>query len=358
MKLKQNQQGFTLLELLVVVAVMAVIAGAAMMSMSGQEEHAGQGVAMHTMQTLENASREFGIINKKTPDNFESMLCTGVATTVALQTTNGMTVSKGVDEAGTAVAVSTNTHNADHQDNLVINTVAGDGDGSGITATNAQIFGGFSDAGLIGGGLTKAFSSKILAVDLPIAGVEVLTNSGITHLQFADANGCDDLDSTESISTAAAKDLALDEYPLVNSAFDAPGNGGGFGISVTLDPAASAPIMLYEEPQAIGASDNDIIVVLGIGNSSELVTDGKFIAKAPRDGNVSGDKYGHFSVALKVGEYGENTADKFNLAQVDTVAGDGLGVVWLDEPKLVAVLDADGDYYEGEIAEFAGLEDE
>ena len=64
MKLK-NQQGFTLLELLVVVAVMAVIAGAAMMSMSGQEERAGQGVAMHTMQTVQNAANQFKVINKK-----------------------------------------------------------------------------------------------------------------------------------------------------------------------------------------------------------------------------------------------------------------------------------------------------
>jgi prepilin-type N-terminal cleavage/methylation domain-containing protein len=348
MKLKQNQQGFTLLELLVVVAVMAVIAGAAMMSMSGQEEHAGQGVAMHTMQTLENAEREFEIIRKKIPNNFESILCTNPAA----NTTNGMTVG-----------ITVNPLDPEAQDNALINTVAGDGDGSGILITQARIFGGLSDAGLIGGGLTNSFAKKIAVVDLPAAGVEVLTNAGITSLKFADANGCDDLDSTTSTSTDS-KDVALNEYPLVNTAFDFDANdlanlGRGFGIKVTLDPTVSAPIMMYEDPQAIGAKAKDIIVVLGIGNSSELVTDGAFIAKAPRDGNVSGDKYGHFSVAYKIGEYQSSTVDNKDLSQVSLADGDNLGITWLEDgPELVAVIDADGDYYEGEIAEFAGLEDE
>ena len=345
MKLKQNQQGFTLLELLVVVAVMAVIAGAAMMNMSGQEEHAGQGVAMHTMQTLENAEREFEIIRKKTPDRFESILCTAPTAT----TTNGMTVG-----------VTVNPQNSDTQSNVLINNVAGNRDGSTVLATQARVFGGLSDAGLIGGGLTNSFASKIVAVDLPVEGVEVLANAGITTLKFADANGCDDLDSTTSSSTEF-NDVALDEYPLVNTAFDFDANdtanlGRGFGINVTLDPTATAPIMLYEEPQALGGNDKDIIVVLGIGNSSELVTDGAFIAKAPRDGNVAGDKYGHFSVALKIGEYDTGTADNVTLTQTDTGTDDG--IEWLEAPELVAVVDADGDYYEGEIAEFAGLEDE
>jgi hypothetical protein len=119
---------------------------------------------------------------------------------------------------------------------------------------------------------------------------------------------------------------------------------------------------MYEDPQAIGAKEKDIIIVLGIGNSSELVTDGAFIAKAPRDGNVSGDKYGHFSVALKIGEYQSASVDNLNLAQTETITAgvsDNLGITWLEDgPVLVAVIDADGDYYEGEIAEFAGLEDE
>jgi len=332
MKLKNNQQGFTLLELLVVVAVMAVIAGSAMMSMSGQEEHAGQGVAMHTMQTLENATNQFGIIRKKSPDNLESMLCTNSAAT----TTNGMTVG-----------VTVNPVDPDTQDNtlLVDNTTA-------LAITAARIFGGSSDAGLTGGGLTNSFASKLIALDVPAAGVAVLTNAGITNLKFADANGCDTLDATTSISDDAS-DVALDEYPLVNSAFDLPGEGGGIGVNVALDSAVSAPMMVFEEPTEIGANENDIIVVLGIGNSSELVTDGGFLAKSPRDGNVAGDKYGHFSLALKIGT--DNDADNDQSFSTEGTSGD---VVWLDTPELIAVVDADGDYYEEEIAEFAGLEDE
>lgn len=337
-KIKNNQQGFTLLELLVVVAVMAVIAGAAMMSMSGQEEHAGQGVAMHTMQTLENAENQFVIINKKIPDNLESILCTNPAAT----TTNGMVV-------GTAV----NPADPDTQDNTpLLNLATGLGDGSGILVTQTRIFGGLSDAGLIGGGLSNSFASKLVAIDLPIGGVEVLFNAGLTSLKFADANGCDDLDATASTSIEA-NDVALDEYPLVNTAFDTPNNGGGFGFDVTLDPLATAPMMMYEVPTDIGASPEDIIVVLGIGNSSELITSGQFLAKSPRDGNVAGDKFGHFSLAFKVGT--DNNADADGDISTEGTPGD---VAWLEAPELVAVIDADGDFYEGEIAEFAGLEDE
>ncbi len=334
--MKQNkQQGFTLLELLVVVAVMAVIAGAAMMNMQGQEEHAGQGVAMHSMQALENASRQFSITEKKLPDNLESLLCTNPAAT----TTNGMTVG-----------ITANPEDPDTQDNTLINNAAGTGDGSALAVTDARIFGGLSDAGLIGGGLTNAFASKLIAVDLPTEGVDLLFQAGITSLQFADANGCDDLDATVSISDEN-NDVALDEYSLVNVAFDPPGSGGGFGLPVTLDPAATAPVVIYEEPGDIGGADGDIIVVLGIGNSSELVTGGEYLAKGPRDGNVTGDKFGHFSVALRLGNDADTDAD----GDFTTTPAD---VTWLEAPELLAVIDADGDYYEEEIAEFSGLEDE
>ncbi len=331
MKLNNKQRGFTLLELLVVVAVMAVIAGAALMSMEGQEEHAGQGVAMHNMQTLENATRQFSILNKKLPDNLESILCTNSGAT----TTNGMTVG-----------VTTNPDDPDTQDNTLINNAAGTGDGSTLAATDARIFGGLSDAGLVGGGLTNAFASKLSAMDIPAAGVNTLFQAGITSLQFADANGCDDLDTTNSISNES-EDVALDEYALMNVAFDTPGNGGGFGLPVTLDPAASAPLMVYEDPEDLGRAATDIIVVLGIGNSSELVTDGRIIAKGSRDGNVPGDKYGHFSLALRIGV--DDGANALQYEADDT---------WLAEPELVAIIDADGDYYEEEIAEFSGMQDE
>lgn len=338
MKLKQNQQGFTLLELLVVVAVMAVIAGGAMMSMSGQEDRAGQGVAMHTMQTLENAHNQFTVINKKIPNSLESMLCTNVAAV----TTNGM-----------AVGSSVNPKDPDTQDNTpLLNLVTGLGDGTSVTIAQARIFGGLSDAGLTGGGLARSFASKIQAIDIPAAGVDVLTNAGLLELKFADALGCDDLDSTVS-NSVDANDVALDEYPMVNAAFDRPNEGGGIGINVTLDSAATAPMMIYEEPTEIGAAPEDIIVVFGIGNASELVTSGNFLAKASRDGNVAGDKYGHFSVAYKIGT--DSDADADGDITTEATSDD---IKWLEAPELVAILDADGDYYEGEIAEFAGLEDE
>jgi len=354
MKLKNNQQGFTLLELLVVVAVMAVIAGSAMMSMSGQEDHAGQGVAMHTMQTLENATTQYQTINKVFPDNLESLMC---ATSTVL-TTNGLVA----DNASNAFP-----RDEDTNDNVVINNVAGTGTSAGLAVTTVRIFGGLSDAAGIGGGLEGSFAKKVANVQLPAAAGQTLINGGITTLRFVAYEACDDL-ATTTVTIGSVADIgedALDENALIQMAFDNPAVAeGAAGFPVTIDPAAAFPAVLYEEPGDIGLTERDIVIVLGIGNTSDLVgLDGGFLAKSPRDGNVGRDKFSHFSLALKIGEFQASTGNVTDLTQTETfdaVTGDSNedGVVWLGRPQLVAVIDANGDYYEEEIAEFAGLQDE
>ena len=345
MKIKQNQQGFTLLELLVVVAVMAVIAGAAMMSMSGQEEHAGQGVAMHTMQTLENATNQFQTINKVLPNDLESLLCAKSTVTTMAGLTSGVT---------------SNPDAPDTNNNTVINTIAEDGDASALAATTVRIFGGLSDAAGVGGGITDSFARKITVVDLPAAAVPTLTNAGITNLKFATYEACDDVAApTVTVNGEIIGDVALDENPLIQMSFDNAGEvPGAIGFDVALATGAVMPVLLYEDSEDLGRSDNDIIIVLGIGNSSDLVEDGDFLAKAPRDGNVGRDKFAHYGLALKVGAFQANAANTVDLTQTETNPGDLDGIDWLARAELVAVIDADGDYYEEEIAEFAGLEDE
>jgi len=345
MKLKNNQQGFTLLELLVVVAVMAVIAGAAMMSMSGQEEHAGQGVAMHTMQTLENATNQFEVTNKVFPNNLESLMCADSG----VQTTNGLVV--------------------DANSNTPINTIAGDGDASGFAATTVRIFGGLSNAAGIGGGLTNSFAGKLNIESFPTDAATTLINGGLTTFRYAAYSACDDDETTagsfETIDGATIGDTALNENPLVQMIFDQVGTTvdgatpGGAGFPVTVDTAAVFPMVRYADPTDIGAREDDIIVVLGIGNSSDLVAGGQFLFKAPRDGNVGRDKYAHYSLALKVGQFQANAAAFTDLTITEVTPGVSAdGIDWLAAPELIAVIDADGDYYEEEIAEFAGLQDE
>jgi len=338
MKLKNNQQGFTLLELLVVVAVMAVIAGAAMMSMSGQEEHAGQGVAMHTMQTLENATNQFEVTNKVFPNNLESLMCADSGVT----TTNGLVV--------------------DANTNTPINTIADDGDASAFAVTTVRIFGGLSDAAGIGGGLTNSFAAKLNVETFPTDAATTLINGGLTSFRYAAYSACDDNEaaaSTETVDGATIGDVSLRENALVQMIFDQLGTTvdgatpGGAGNGVSIDNAATFPMVRCSDPTDIGANQDDIIVVLGIGNSSDLVAGGEFLFKAPRDGNVGRDKFAHYSLALKLGT--DNNADADNDITTEGTAGD---VEWLDAPELIAVIDADGDYYEEEIAEFAGLQDE
>ena len=323
-RINKKQSGFTLLELLVVVAILAIIAGAVISAISGQEERAGQGVALNTMGALENATRQHAVLNSGLPADLDSLVCAGLANT----------------------------------------TDTGD-----LTGT-AELIGASSTEG---GGLADGLAGKLTVVEIPAPstsdcddendGACMLIGAGITSLRYAELTACDDtddnviaidVDNDGSTDTTAGGDDGVSEV-LANTLFW-PADSGGQGASVPLAEDAEVDIAILTDPTDIGQEPGTIVGVFGVGNFSAMSTsENKIISRGPVDGNVdgNGERYSHFSIAVKVGEVSTGLNTDLNTTAIATSTS------WeADEVDIVAILDSDGDNFDDEVAEFAGLEDE
>lgn len=314
---KMKQSGFTLLELLVVVGILAIISGAVISAISGQEERAGQGVALNTMGALENAAEQHAVLNNGLPSGLDSLICADIA---------------GLTE---------------------------DANDTGDIATPA-----------IMPTLADGLSGDLTLVNLPVPtdtdcddsaeGACILTTAGMNSVRYAEALACNNDPDTATVngvtgvgSDAANEVLAnlLFHTPVANNAGEA---AGGAGLNLPIDTTAVLPVLVIEDPTELGRDSGDVIAVFGVGNQSSFTTgNNRILARGPIDGNVEGDgeRYSHFSLAIKIAEVDNDT-------QI-TTAGLAASAEWeSDEVAVVAVLDSDGDYFDDEVAEFAGLEDE
>jgi type II secretion system protein G len=73
----QDQKGFTLIELIIVVAILAVLAGAALMSSTGSEEEAKAAVANVDIKTLATAINVYKIKEGDFPADLDALLTDG-----------------------------------------------------------------------------------------------------------------------------------------------------------------------------------------------------------------------------------------------------------------------------------------
>jgi prepilin-type N-terminal cleavage/methylation domain-containing protein len=336
-KLQGKQGGFTLLELLVVVAILAIIAGAVISSLDGQEELAAQKTTVHTMAALEEGFKIYEASkSRKLPSNMDSLLC-----------------STAIDASAAAAAVQAGTDPQDHSATAV------------VTAADSDILGGQSNVARVGGGLTLDLGGELTVIDVPGAFAAPLTEAGLTSLRYAEAEACD---STEG-NASFADDTALVDHVKPNLIFStALLDGGdweyGAGEEVSFENYASTwdngdgtvaaiPMAILEEATEItgNIASNDVVAVFGLGPNSDLI--GDIVARAPADGNGGPDKYSHYSVAVKIAEcptLGVEIGDT-NCEPTDWVAPE-------DGIEVVAILDAGGDAYDDEVAEARGNEEE
>lgn len=333
LKGKRNQGGFTLLELLVVVTILAIIGGAMISSFGGQEAKAARGVATNVLAGVEDAVRIYQASAGALPNNLESLAC-----------------------APFDFATFTSTPGA------ITNTAA---PVTGITTTAAYKFGGTSNAPGIGGGLGAKLAGKFDLMALTAGATTALNDAGVTELRYAVTAACDnDAATTESVTSFGSTDAAFgdDSHFLINmdipnQAFEDPRpdtattlKNRGRGFSGTL--AANAPIMVWNKGTLgynnakVGAGADDILVGMGIGQASDLVGTGTNAAfgKAPFYGQVGKDKYAHYVALVNIGNSG---VDALPLTADDSYLTEGKAFVQ-------AVVDARGDFLDEEIAEFSG----
>jgi prepilin-type N-terminal cleavage/methylation domain-containing protein len=195
-----RQQGFTLLELLVVVAVLAIIGGATIASLSGFEKKASQGTATHTISAVEQGIKIYAVSEARLPADLEALACAPFAV-------NGAT-------GFTALTVVNNTPSS-----------------NGVAAADvaqAYKFGGESNVPGVGGGLGKKVADKF---DLRAATADeaaALAEAGITSVRYAVTAACDNLNTTvESVTAYGETDTSfgsglLSAADIPNQAFEDP----------------------------------------------------------------------------------------------------------------------------------------
>lgn len=331
--LQAKQGGFTLLELLVVVAILAVLAGAVISAMDGKEERAAQSTTVHSMATIESGMAVYKVDQKRLlPANMESLMCTdGVQA--------DYTITPAQLDGATA---------ASNQ------LLSANGTTSNVPRTNGGLTGDLFDKL----GVMTVSSDTVL---------ENLEDNGLTSLRYVTDTICNGTGS-EVLFAAASTDATADitEIDLVEVTkpsliFRSPlveGTDWEFGAGASVDITARAtgevvPMAYFAEPAELGLEEEAVVAVFGIGPDAGII--GEIMKRAPQDGNVGPDKYANFSIAVKIGEC--PTGEKIS-------TDDGVTTCqfanWTetDDIEIVAVLDAGGDAYDDEIAEAKGNEEE
>jgi prepilin-type N-terminal cleavage/methylation domain-containing protein len=335
---RKRASGFTLLELLVVVTILAIVGGGMVTAFAGQDVKAARGVATASIAGVEDAIRIYVAQEGDLPDDLESLTCLDLDLTA-----HPTAVAQVTDVYATADEVAT-----------------------GVTWTAAaeqQIpLGGYSNLAQEGGGLGYKVADKFT---LALVDASALIAGGVKSLRYAEIDSCDTDSATggtktslENGGTFPSGSLATMNIP--NHVFEAPRTGGsgtgatfsrnrgrGFTRDLNFGGSTTAGLMIWNAGTGgynnvkVGAGATDVLVGLGVGNASELVGDDTSpFGKAPYYGQLAKDKYAHFIALVKIG-----TDDDGDVSAGFSPAG---------EATIKAVVDARGDFLDEEFAEFTG----
>lgn len=282
--------GFTLLEVLMVVAMLAIVGGAIITSYGGLEDKAAKGSATHTIAAVEEAFRVFAATEGGLPNNLESLI---------------------------AATPTTPAYVAAEADN-------------GAADANAT---GAAFAGLLG----SKIAGKFTIVDTDPA---PLIAAGITKIRYLDlkGNGTGGTLDIKDASGAATTVGDIGAISIPQHAFEAPrptDKNRGRGYYVNAVGGTSIPLAVWGAGAGgynnvkVGGNVTSVLVGLGLGNASSLVGDGVFtnLGHAPFYGNVAKNQYNHYVALIDVS---------------------------VSPAKLVAIVDSRGDFLDEEFAEATG----
>ena len=314
-KVRKNKSGFTLLELLVVVAIIAIIGGFAIGSFDGLEGQASTGAATGSLASIDQTVRTFKVTEGALPSNLESLM----------SATPGTFTGTGVD------AVS---------------------DAAGTPAATSM--------------LTTKLTGKFTATDLTDQQLANLIDAGVLRMRYTEALSevtgpfpltlaTPDAEGGTAIISGPISDIDIPQH-----AFEAPRPGGapsgrnrGRGFQFDLpNPARAADgdaatptalsgteLMVWNSTGynniKVGGDADSVLVGFGIGAASDVVGSGKFtnLAHAPYYGKTAKNEYNHYVMLVDVGPATATSAS---------------------EARLVAMVDSRGDFLDEEFAESTG----
>ena len=313
LKLKAAKQaGFTLLELLVVVAILAAIAGTASIALKDTDARASAAAHVTMMDELNKGIRTFRVLNKNTyPDRFDSLLSAavtggtapGIASAAAYPSNELVAIEDIGTVALSAEALSKLNDIGITQLQYLDTAAAHDHDGDGVT-TDCE------DANI-----TNTIASR--------------SNHVVSNNIFLSpaANGCGgtvELTATDLISVWT----------------------GGYerilgGDGQALDALGVAPVTASAgAPITAAIAGQPVIMTVGMGPSSNLFNANSIggMTTVPSYRHVNELQYGRFMALFEIG----------------TFTGTAAGYTAIDQVNLIAIVDGAGDTKEEELGEWDG----
>lgn len=314
--LKAKQGGFTLLELLVVVAILAAIAGTATIALQDTDARASAAAHVAMMDELNKGIRTFRVLNKNTlPTGYDSLV--------------EVTDASADFSTGAALA--------------------------GAATSPSGEFLAIEDLALI---------------DLPVEAAEVMNAGGITSLQYlnaagdpADAGTCADVDDLIASRGNAVVAGNIFLSPAANGCGakwdNVDGDAGTAGFQLNDAPKVALWTGGYERVLGEAGADFDatalatdgsaitagvagapVLMAVGLGPSSTLfnANDLGGMTSVPVYRHVSEQQYNRFVALFNIGEVGTG----------------GTGMTAGDQVVLSAIVDGAGDTKEEELGEWDG----
>ena len=314
-KLKAKQGGFTLLELLVVVAILAAIAGTASLALQDTDARASAAAHVAMMDELNKGVRTFRVLNKNSlPTNFDSLIQTTGATADGATDAEKLTISAIED-----IALMTTTAEVGE----ILHA-------SGITSlryVQADAASNPADAGDCDN-IKDLIASRGNAV---VAG---------NIFMSPNANGCG---YSQAFSTSAVGEdyAAPTTQPVI-----AIWTGGAERVLGAAGAAFDGTkLAVTAGVLSAGVEDAPVMMAVGLGPSSSLfnANDLGGMTTVPVYRHVSETEYNRFTALFNIGTY-----------SATATGGATPGIVAADQVTLAAIVDGAGDTKEEELGEWDG----
>jgi prepilin-type N-terminal cleavage/methylation domain-containing protein len=311
--LKKKQGGFTLLELLVVVVIIAVLAGAVVGRFDGLTEQATEAQGAHTMQALDQTIRAFYSQRRAYPNNLDNLVATDGTAPAAL----GNLDDRALDALGVY----------DIENDAVGNAILESLEEVGITRVRQL-------SSAANGVLTTAIANDNSPIEVPswvfndeIAGGIDVAGDGATTLSVV---------ANQALGSTFAANTTTDVLSVV-------ANTGG-AAACDIANFSGEPVNDGLVTQLAGLSNThcQLVVALGVGNNSEVETlhGGVGATHVPTDSDVAPGRYARY-IAL------------FHVAEDADDDGFGAGDVF-EEARFVGITDAKLEPYQDELTEGNG----